>query len=568
MIKKILFCLAVVSAVFIGIDRASAASFTLTPERENFAIDEDFTVDLKIDSEGVGVNAAQGTVQFPADILEVKSVDRTGSVFNFWLQEPSFSNQQGTISFIGGSTSGFSGRSLQVMKIVFHVKGAGTAPVTVVDGAITASDGSGTNVLIGGQGIEIVSSARAFPVTTITPIVREPTISGVLPEKPQITVPLYPDPAGWYNISSRFLVQWKLPSDIVNVSTMLDKNPESTPTKGEGLFDNKTFDAIGNGIWYLHVQFKNNVGWGEVTHYRIAIDTTPPLPFTVDFSSGPSSSNPAPIASFSTSDNPSGVDGYSVQIGDADPIPTMEGTLKLPLQAPAKHVVRVIARDRAGNTTDTTSEIEILPIVSPIIDFVTRSVFVGEGGLEARGTSTSGNSITVSVRNMSGELISSVVVPVDTRGSWFAKIDDPLKRGDFYIDVVAKDERGAVSLPVKSDVITARSKPIVTLAGLGITPAALFVIIVLVLIGGFVAGWFSQRSAKEQRQRNIIIAKRDITNVFNILKNDLAAAITAEDKAVEGKVHETKYHLNKVKKDMEKMEKYVVEVVEDIEKKK
>ena len=53
-----------------------------------------------ISAQGVlGVAAAQATIAFPKDIVSVTSVDKANSVFNFWLNEPAFSNDAGSITW-------------------------------------------------------------------------------------------------------------------------------------------------------------------------------------------------------------------------------------------------------------------------------------------------------------------------------------------------------------------------------------------------------------------------------------------------------------------------------------
>jgi len=574
--KKLSVLIAAVGFICLSIGNASAASFNLTLDKQSFSIGEDFTVNLRIDSQGVAVNAAQGTIQYPSDILEVRSIDKATSVFNFWLQDPIEAPDKKSISFTGGSTGGLSGTSLNVVKIVFRVKGVGTGSINVNNGAITASDGSGTNVLVGSKGVDIVSAsgggqsntqvtAVAPVIPPIVPITRVAVPSQKLPVKPDVMVGLYPDPTGWNNASAPFLVQWSLPADITAVATSVNKDPAAEPSRSEGLFDNKTFPPLDTGIWYLHVQFRNNIGWGPVAHYRIAIDTIPPLPFSIALSSGASSTDPQPTVSFSTSDQPSGVEEYDLQIGDADPVPVTEESVKLPLQAPGRHVVRVIARDKAGNSTEAIADVDIIPIESPKIGFVSKSVYIGEGGLEVRGSGVPEYSVVVSIKDIVGEgTVSSASVSVDEDGNWFSKIDEPLKKGKYFVEVISRDDRGAISLPVRSDMVAVSAKPIVIFAGIGVTPGALFIIITILLLGGFAAGWFLNRQAGEQRKRKIVIAKRDIVNVFNLIKKDIATAMAVKD----GKPHEIMHHLEKATKDMEKMEKYIVEGVEEIDKKK
>lgn len=573
--KKISVLIATVGFILLSIGNASAASFSFALDKQSFSVGEDFTVYLHIDSQGVAINAAQGTIQYPSDVIEVRSIDKSVSVFNFWLQEPTEASDKKSISFTGGSTGGLSGASLDVVKMVFRVKGVGTGSINVNNGAITASDGSGTNVLVGSKGIDIVSSGQGQPNTQVTttaqvippivPITRVAVPSAKLPVKPDVVVGLYPDPNAWNNASAPFLVQWTLPADITAVATSVNKDPAAQPTKSEGLFDNKTFPHLDTGIWYLHVQFKNNIGWGPVAHYRIAIDTIPPLPFDILLSSGASSTDPQPFISFSTSDQPSGISEYNIQIGGADPISVTEESLKLPLQAPGKHIVRVIARDNAGNSTEAIEEVEIIPIEAPKIGFVSKAVYIGEGGFEVRGSGVPEYSVEIYIKDAVSEgTVLSASVSVDDDGNWFSKIDEPLKKGKYFVEVISRDSRGAMSIPVRSYAVTVSAKPIVTFAGVGVTPGALFIIITILLVGGFAAGWFVNLRTGEQRKRKIVIAKRDIVNVFNLIKKDIATALAVKD----DKPHEVRHHLEKAEKDIEKMEKYLVEGVEEIDKKK
>ena len=256
------------------------------PATGEYGVGKEISIDFKIDSDGVGLNAAQATIRFPKDTLTVKSIDKTGSTFNFWLEEPAFSNEDGVITFVGGTPYGVSGASLQVVHIVFTSKGSGSAPITITDAAVTASDGNGTNILSKTNGAVFTISPTATAPAIIVPapkqITREVAPASGLPEKPTLTIPLYPDPATWYNLSNIFAVNFALPRNISEISTAINKQPNFTPTEeSEGLFDSKTFAALSDGIWYLHVRFQNGIGWGATTHYRIAVDTHPPLPFAV-----------------------------------------------------------------------------------------------------------------------------------------------------------------------------------------------------------------------------------------------------------------------------------------------
>ncbi len=93
------------------------------------------------------INAASGVISFPSDKLEVRSISKSPSIFNLWAQEPSFSNERGTVAFEGVILNpGFQG-SGTVLTVTFRAKAAGTAGLSFSSGQILANDGAGTNVL-------------------------------------------------------------------------------------------------------------------------------------------------------------------------------------------------------------------------------------------------------------------------------------------------------------------------------------------------------------------------------------------------------------------------------------
>jgi hypothetical protein len=328
---------------------ASAASYNLTTDKETF------------DSTDVGVNGAQATISFPKDILQVTSLDKSSSAFGLWLQEPAYSNESGQVTFIGGSLSGISGKALQVLRIVFKVKGAGPVSIIFSDGAVTASDGSGTNVLSAMNGLQLTSITTQNALLIKPPQIVRPTVAAaVLPLLPTLTVPLYPDPTAWYATISKFIVQWELPREVTDVATAIDQRPIFDPTVSEGLFNNKTFSPLSDGIWYLHVRFKNSVGWGPTAHYRIGIDSAPPLAFAVSSPDGLTTANVAPTIVYAAKDQPSGIGSYNIVINGVVATTTSLSTYTLPPQAAGKQSVVVQAVDKAGNMTESRVTLQIL----------------------------------------------------------------------------------------------------------------------------------------------------------------------------------------------------------------
>ena len=262
----------IIGAIVMSVALASvahAATMSFMSGTTNAAIGDTIDVSVRVNSGGQTVNAAQGTIQYPTSILQVVSVNHGNSVFNVWAQEPSVNSSTGEIAFLGGSTNSFSGPSLYVLDITFAVRGNGLATLNISNAGVTAGDGTGADILSGSTGISFNiggSSAPSQAAASSTTIVQAPpapvqikrpaTPTSTLPTAPVLSSNLYPDASAWYNAIQNFLVQWQLPPDVTAVATALDQDPKLDPTLSEGLFDNKTFPAVSEGIWYLHVRFK------------------------------------------------------------------------------------------------------------------------------------------------------------------------------------------------------------------------------------------------------------------------------------------------------------------------
>ena len=544
-----------------------AATFSLVPDTQVFGTGSMFTIDVKVDTEGVGVNAAQGTISFSPAVLEVTKIERTTSVFNFWLEEPTFSNTAGTVTFLGGSTNGFTGSSLSVFRIQFKVKGIGTSAISFTDGAISASDGSGTNVMKATKGIEITSVASADIIKIAPPqITRTPTTAKKVPALPTSSITLYPNEKRWYNASTPFTVSWTLPSDISAVASLISKDPRATPTQSEGLFDNKQFNALTDGTWYLHLRFKNNVGWGETLHRQLNIDSIPPLPFEVRIDSGTISDNPSPLISYKSADQLSGIKNYHLSVDSGEILVTTSTSVAIPPQAPGKHKLKVRAEDNAGNSTESIADFTITPIESPIINLSNTNTYANEGGLNVHGTTLPNASVKLILRDIVGGLVLETSSQGDVSGNWNALFDQPLKIGTYTVHAIAIDTRGAQSLPTISSLIEIRERPILTLGGVTITKSGIIWILITLLGGGIGAGIVIGRRSRSKQQRHILIAERDVTNAFHVIKKDLEEVLDAFSDHTITTEEQTKIEaiLKRAHEHTEKTERYIVENINEI----
>ena len=551
-----------------------AAKFYLIGEGSYFGIGQEFNIDIKINTEKVNINAAETKILFPNGVLELLSTEQKPSIFDFWLASPDISNEKGELTFTGGTPNGVSGEALQVLRIRFKTKGAGPAQIAFVDSVVTASDGKGTNVLSSVEGLNInvgvttiaPKPAPALPTPTSTSVVptelpekvtRTPIPSGNLPEEPILKVPLYLDQGKWYGHTGELIVLWDVPSDVSQVAVQIDHSPNENPKNiEEELFTGKTFGPLKEGVWYAHVRFKNNIGWGKTAHYKISLDTTPPLPFEIMIDNE-ASDNPVPEVKFETNDSLSGMAKYLIFIDGKGPLESESGNMILPIQQPGKHTLTIRALDLAGNSVEDSLNFEILPLPTPIIEFLSRSVSQGDF-VFLSGKSISNGFVDVRVLNNNGKEVFAKQADSDVLGNWEITIEESLPVGRYSLYVVARDDRGAISYPTDSEVFRIRAKTVLSVGfiDLGWFEIALIGILLVMAFAGIM---------QRKREAYQIIAARDIDKLCKLLSDDLVnlknLILNPQDVSVPQAEANAETFLKKMTETIEKMKKYLAQEV-------
>lgn len=568
---KIKYVIVIIVAFFSFLRGASAATLELKLESDITSTKSDVVVLVTMDTEDQNVNTAQASISFPVNILEVSKIIDTDSILSFWLEKPTYDNSKGTISFVGGSTSGFSGPSLKILRIEFKVKGSGTGRLGITNGAITASDGTGSNVYNTAKGLDInIPATSEFQAVKVERAQQAITLAKKLPAIPTITIPFYPDQTKWNNRSSSFQVKWDMGSDIIKAGISLDQIASTTPKESsEALNGNKIFPALADGVWYLHLRLANNIGWGPTLHYRIAIDTTPPSPFTILSNDGFKTENPKPTINFKSSDLGSGINSYIVSLDREVVVTTVDRTMHqfAPL-LPGVHSLVVVAVDNANNSTSQIEKFEILPIASPTITYVSRNIILDEGVITAGGTATTKGEINIQLQNSNNQVLFEQSIPVDNSGNWNITISKSLPKGEYHLLATARDENMASSFPIVSDTIQVKQKPMLVLVGIEISQTWFFIDLILILLASFGTGWFLNYKWREQLGRKIIIAQRDVSNILDVLKIDIDKLIknNTDGKLSQSDLTEMDFTLKKMKSNLEKSYKYIVDNIREINK--
>jgi len=174
--KKIKSVLILTASIVIFLSIAAVAKAAtgvyFNSTTENIQVGDNFAVDFKISSPDESINVIDGSILYDKDKLEIKDVITSQSLFSLWQKTPTFDNNQGRLSFVGGTTTGFEGAEGQVFKIIFLAKKSGQAKVDFQDVLkVYLNDGQGSkqNPWLKPMTIAISEKSDALPAKDIWP---------------------------------------------------------------------------------------------------------------------------------------------------------------------------------------------------------------------------------------------------------------------------------------------------------------------------------------------------------------------------------------------------------------
>lgn len=387
---------------------AFAADLLLSPNTGTYSAGQTFTATVRVvPGSGEEVNAVEATLSYDPAVLSVVSVNRDNSVFNLWTTEPTFSNSAGTVEFGGGTPSPFTTTS-NVLSVTFRTVAEGDANVTFTDASVLVADGQGTDVFADATNGSYNVSAAATPEPTPEPAPAEPEptpeetgddeaiIFGDPPRPPEIGSQTFLDPDVWYSETSGVFT-WTLPFDVNAVAIEITDDPENRPEENEDAIIDPPVEEyslneelLSDGVQYLSINFRNQVGWGAPTNRKLQIDTTPPEPFPIVVQQS-TSPDGFPTVRFEAEDEASGIDYYELTIADKEPVQVTPdeaniGYLLTELED-GTYTVTVVAHDLAGNTRESQEAVQILAGWTAPVEteeertiwsyFTTTNIFIG-----------------------------------------------------------------------------------------------------------------------------------------------------------------------------------------------
>ncbi len=443
--KVLAFTSVFLSVYLFSVILVEAATLSVSPSTGVYTAGQTFSARVMVNTSGQSINAADGTLSFNPSELSVVGVSK-GSIFNLWTADPSYSNTAGTITFSGGNPTGYNGSAGTVMSITFRAKNSGTAKVSFSKGSVLAADGRGTNVLTSmGGGTFTIAAKEVVP----EPETIEYIAPANTPAAPSITSSTHPDQSKYYQTKDARL-SWSLPSDITSVRTLLDGNSGSIPTK---VYDTPISDIsltdLDEGVQYFHLQFKNEDGWGRVSHYRLAVDTQAPSSFTIELPEEADLSNPEQTLLLKAEDEASKVLRFTVQLDGGEPYEYVDneesGSIALPALDPGQHSVIIEAFDEAGNSLIDTFSFAILAFDKP--QFTEYPSEINEEVIPViKGITRPNATVGITLSKLGAEP-SEYTVNSDESGVFTFIPEGRLSLGVYEIGAVAIDQYGAKSEP-------------------------------------------------------------------------------------------------------------------------
>ncbi len=517
--------------VFLFVPHATfAATLSLSPAAASVAAGNIITVTAVVNSQGVAVNNAEAIIQFPTDLLQVISVSRSASIFTLWVEEPTFSNVTGRVSFNGGITNpGFLGSQGQLVAVTFRAVKAGTASVLLSDAAVRANDGLGTNVL----------SSKAGATLTVTSLdTPAPTPTSSTPEQAlKVSSPTHPDQNAWY-ARKDLLVQWTVPSLVTTVQTGLDTNPSGVPqVTYTPAIARKEVAQVGDGVSYFHLRYRSTSGeWSKAAHFRVQIDTVAPQDLELETSTN---SEGEVVVRMSADDSLSGIGYYSVQVDQEKPfiVPadavTGAATTTLPAMGGTEHALVVQAFDRAGNVVKATRTVTAgaLSVVN-LTEYPT-SVKVGQS-IKAVGQVSYPGATVLVVRTADGKRTETKSVVADKDGVFYFESDTLAEPGItvLWVDLLNKSgdtiaSSDKVSIAVKQSILLRVGEYSIELLSVLVPLVAL--VLLLVLLAYF--GWHKFFGIRRRLERDLEQLKARAHGTFKKLSDEMADELKTLERA-------------------------------------
>lgn len=161
-------------AFFLGLtlpQMVFAAQMFFDAKATQAQIGEKFEVKLIVNSEQESINAFEGEISFPGDILNLKEIRDGNTIVNFWIEKPKIQN--GAIIFSGITPGGFNGEKGLIFSAIFEARTEGMAKFEINDAKVLRNDGTGSEAVLTTVPFEILVSSEVLAEPPVFPKIKD-----------------------------------------------------------------------------------------------------------------------------------------------------------------------------------------------------------------------------------------------------------------------------------------------------------------------------------------------------------------------------------------------------------
>lgn len=139
-----------------------AARVFIDSKSQEVKIGAQFEASIFLDTEEAYINAIEGKIIFPADLLELKEIRDGNSIVNFWIERARVESA-GQVIFSGITPGGYIGERGLIFSIIFKSKKEGRGIIEIHSAKTLLNDGKGTEAMVTTSDLQFLISGQMSP---------------------------------------------------------------------------------------------------------------------------------------------------------------------------------------------------------------------------------------------------------------------------------------------------------------------------------------------------------------------------------------------------------------------
>ncbi|MFN3301693.1 MAG: cohesin domain-containing protein [Patescibacteria group bacterium] len=156
----------IIILLFLTATPVLAAEISFKTKTNEIQVGKQFEVEIFINTPEESVNAFEGKIIFPTDLLRLKEIKDGNSIINFWINRPKL--ERDTIVFSGITPGGFQGTSGLLFSVIFEAKSEGIANFKINEARVLRNDGQGSLAILTIRPFEMrISSIVSNSIPTV-----------------------------------------------------------------------------------------------------------------------------------------------------------------------------------------------------------------------------------------------------------------------------------------------------------------------------------------------------------------------------------------------------------------